>query len=352
MVDWLQSMIQTYEYYIVDPVTWKDTERIDTVKTCTINRDADAETLGSASFSIDNFSEEAYIRVYLITIQNGVTEKHPLGTFLVQTPKLNFNGSISSYDIDAYTPLIELKESNPPIGYSILKGENVMDNVYRITRENLRAPVVEPDDRTKLFSDFISSPDENWISFLYDLMGNAKYKYDLDEMGRVLFAPIQDITSLQYVWIYNDDNSSILCPEITVNKDLYGVPNVVEIVYSNGVSNLYSRIVNDDKSSPISTVNRGREIVHRVTDLQLGGIPTQKQLDEYAVKLLKSLSSIECKVTYSHGYCPVRLGDCVLLNYSRAGLNNVKAKVTSQSIKCVSGCTVNETAVFTSNLWR
>ena len=83
MVDWLQSMIQTYEYYIVDPVTWKDTERIDTVKTCTIDRDADAETLGSASFNIDNFSEEAYIRVYLITIQNGVTEKHPLGKVLM-----------------------------------------------------------------------------------------------------------------------------------------------------------------------------------------------------------------------------------------------------------------------------
>lgn len=51
-----------------------------------------------------------------------------------------------------------------------------------------------------------------------------------------------------------------------------------------------------------------------------------------------------------HGYCPVRVGDCVLLNYERAGLKNIKAKVISQSINCGIGCTVEETAVFVK--WR
>ena len=44
------------------------------------------------------------------------------------------------------------------------------------------------------------------------------------------------------------------------------------------------------------------------------------------------------------------MGDCVRLNYSRAGLTNVKAKVISQSIDCRPGCPVTETAVFTMNL--
>lgn len=34
MVDWSASMQQSFEYYIVDPGTWKDTERIRTVKSC------------------------------------------------------------------------------------------------------------------------------------------------------------------------------------------------------------------------------------------------------------------------------------------------------------------------------
>ena len=171
-------------------------------------------------------------------------------------------------------------------------------------------------------------------------------------MGRILFAPKQDTASLQPVWTYDDGNSSILLPEITMDHDLYGIPNVVEVVYSNGNDNYYSRVVNDDSNSPTSTVNRGREIIHRVTDPEFVGDPTKKQVDEYADKLLKELSSVEYTVSYSHGYCPVRVGDCVRLNYSSAGLNNVKAKVISQTIKCESGCSVSEKAVFTTKLWR
>ena len=45
-------MQQTFEYYIVDPSTWKDRKRVDNVISSTINRDLSAETLGSASINI------------------------------------------------------------------------------------------------------------------------------------------------------------------------------------------------------------------------------------------------------------------------------------------------------------
>jgi hypothetical protein len=61
---------------------------------------------------------------------------------------------------------------------------------------------------------------------------------------------------------------------------------------------------------------------------------------------------VQYSVSYTHGYCPVRVGDCVRLNYSKAGLINIKAKVTSQSIRCSTGCEVSETAVFTKKLWE
>ena len=74
-------------------------------------------------------------------------------------------------------------------------------------------------------------------------------------------------------------------------------------------------------------------------------------INDYAVDALKSLSTLEYSVTYSHGYCPVRPGDCVLLNYKKAGLDNIKAKIVRQSINCSAGCTVSEKAVFTAKLW-
>ena len=351
MPDWSASMKQTFEYYVVDPITWHDLRKINTVKTCSISRDSDVESLGSASFDIDDSVGECYIRAYLITIQNGITEKHPLGTFLVQTPSSSFNGKNQTVTMDAYTPLLELKDSMPPIGYSILKNENIMDMAYRLTNEHARAPVVKTTDTTNLYYDFVADTNDTWLSFLSDLMANAKYSYNLDEMGRILFQPKQDVDSLQPVWTYTDDNSSILYPKISMDHDLYGVPNVVEVIYSKDSGYFYGKAVNDSLNSPTSTVNRGREIIHRVSDPNLSGTPSQDQIQEYAEKLLSNLSSLEYTITYTHGYCPVRVGDCVRLNYTRAGMNNIKAKVISQTIKCDSGCQVTEKAIFTKKLW-
>lgn len=462
MADWSKSMQQSFEYYTVDPNTWKDMKLLNTVKSCSINRDSEQDTLGSATIDINDSVGECYIRVYLITVQNGVTEKHPLGTFLVQTPSSSYDGKTRSVSMDAYTPLLELKEKQPPLGYYVPKSvykkvdkgettytatsevlsfpestthvptnvttttgqtvyvkdmptggdlyycqinavwykvtrkteyaitdeemtsvigtalegettatgeqifvqttggmetyyclaETIMDLAYRLVRENVRAPVVPTECVTPLHYDFVAEPDDTWFTYLKDLITNANCEFALDELGRVLFSPKQDTASLQPVWTYTDDNSSILYPEMTMNHDLYGIPNVVEVVYSTGNDILYATVKNEDPNSPTSIPNRGREIILRVTDPELVGVPTQAQIDDYADRLLREASSVEYTITYSHGYCPVRIGDCVRLNYNRAGIKNIKAKVISQSIKCEAGCKVTEKAVFTTKLWR
>ena len=349
MPDWTASMLQSYEYYTVDPHTWRDVKRLTNVKSSTIKRDSGVETLGSASFDITELVGESYVRTYLVTNQNGIVERHALGTHLIQTPSSSFDGKIRAVSVDAYTPLIELKENPPPLGYSILKGENIMERAYRITRENVRAPVVRPKCDKLLHTDFVADVNDKWLSFNTDLISNAKYVYDIDPMGRILFSPKQDAVSLQPVWTYTDDNSSILYPEITMDHDLFDIPNVVEVIYSKGRDCYYVKVINDDENSPTSTVRRGREIVHRVTDPDMIGDPTQNQIDEYAVQTLRDLSSVEYTVSYTHGYCPTRVGDCVRLNYTRAGIINIKAKVISQSIRCEAGCSVSEKAAFTAN---
>lgn len=351
MPDWFSSMQQTFEYYVVDPNTWRDKKLIDTVVSCTIDRDAEAETLGSATIETTESLGECYVRVYLVTIQNGVTEKHPLGTFLVQSPSTSFNGKIMTASMDAYTPLIELKENPTPIGYSLSKGMNIMDMAYRLVREHARAPVFKTEHSKTLHDDFVSNTDDTWLTFLSDLIANAKYEFALDEMGRILFSPKQDAASLQPVQTFDDGNSSILYPTISTERDLYGIPNIVEVVYSKGKDYYFAKVVNDDSNSPTSIQARGREILYRETDPDLVGDPTNKQIEQYANQLLRNLSSLECTISYSHGYCPVRIGDCVRINYKRAGLTNVKAKVISQSIKCTPGCEVTEKAVFTTSLW-
>lgn len=418
MPDWSASMEQSYEFYEVDPSkAWTDVRRLNNIKSCNINRDSLVATLGSAVFDVTESVGECYIRVYLITVQNGVTEKHPLGTFLVQTPSSSFDGTSRSVSMDAYTPLIELTEKSPPVGYYIAKDSDVMEYAYALMDENMRGPISRPAiPSTKLHNNFVADTNDTWLTFLTDLIsassattcykveydsgGNfvrtneiitppttnsivqisektaanepiykytddsnmdhyycvvesiVKYRLDLDEMGTVLFMPNQDISAMTPVWTYNDDNSSILHPKITMNHDLYGIPNVVEVIYVDDESYIVARVTNDDPNSPVSTVSRGREIVQRIVNPDIHGKPTQKAIDTFAEEALSSMSSVEYTISYTHGYCPVRVGDCVRLNYTRAGLKNIKAKVISQSIKCETGCPVSETAVFTSKLWR
>lgn len=350
MPDWTKSMEQTFEYYTVDPNTWKDDKPIKNVKSSSITRDVDAETLGSATIDITDSVGEAYIRTYLVTIQNGITEKHPLGTHMVQTPSSSFDGKSRSVSMDAYTPLIELKENPPPLGYSILKDANIMENAYDIVSDNMRAPVVQAVCDETLSNDFVSNSEDTWVTFVRDLVANAKHELDLDELGRVLFAPKQELETLQPVWTYTNDNSSILYPDITVNHDIYGIPNVVEVIYSNGGESYYGLARNDDPNSPTSTISRGREIKKRITNPDLGNA-TEEMIREYAERALRELSTVEYTISYTHGYCPVRLRDCVRLDCPEAGLNNIKAKVISQNIKCEPGCPVSEKAVFTMKLW-
>lgn len=354
MPDWTKSMKQTFEYYIVDPATWRDAEKVDLIESCTITRDSQSNTLGSATLTSDNDYSDKYIRTYLVTEQNGIIDKTALGTHLYQSPSFNYRATRRSSQQDGYTPLIELSENPPPYGYSIQKGEEILSNATRIMREHTRAPVVGGDNTDKLNDIFVSNTEDSWLTFLSDFIANAKYSLGLDEMGRILFERDQETASLSPIWIYTDDNSSILYPEVTLSRDLFGIPNVIEVIYSQSggaIAPKIARVVNDDPASPTSTVNRGREITFRDTSPNVVEGITDEQLEEYAKNVLKEKSSLEYTLTYKHGYCPVRLGDCVMLNYKSAGLNNVKARVIRQTINCESGCAVEETAVFSKQLW-
>lgn len=351
-IDWTESMEQTFEYYEVDPNTWKDTKLIENVKSCTIKRDSGADTLGSATINIADTLGECYIRIYLLAIQNGVKKRVCLGTYLVQTPSSSFDGKQRNVSMDAYTPLLELKEKPVPLGYTLLKNDNIMEEACKIVKDNCRAPVVVTTSDEQLKENFVASTDDTWLTYIIDLIKQANFQFYLDEQGQILFEPSKTAEELSPVYTFNDDNSSILHPNIDLTHDLYNVPNVVEIYAPNGNNVKYYRAENRDNTSPTSIQNRGREIIYRETEPNLPAYPTDSMVEEYAKNTLKRLSSVQYSVSYTHGYCPVRVGDCVRLNYSKAGLTNIKAKVTTQSIRCTTGCEVSETAVFTKKLWE
>ena len=354
MIDWTKSMQQTFDFYTVDPGTWRTIRPITTVISGSITYDSNTDILATASFEVEEDIGECYIRPVLRCIQDGTTYEFPLGTFLTQSPESSFDGRSHKRRIEAYSPLVELKDLKPPFGYSILKGNKIMDLAYALTDENMRCPVIAPNiiDTQTLNADFVSDfENDTWFSFIKDLIANAKYHFDLDELGRILFAPDQKTAALRPVWTFDDGNSSILYPEISTSRDFYGIPNVVEVLCSSGSGFKFYRAENRRENSPVSIQNRGREILHRVNNPSGLISPSDAEIEDYAENLLESLSSSECTLSYKHGYCGTRVGQAVRLNYERAGIQNVVAKVVSQSIELRPGAMVTEKAVYTTKMW-
>lgn len=354
MTDWHESRTTTYEYYLVDPNTWMNKRKLGDIKPGgSVTRDTTTDTLIGASLSLNGEDlGEFYVRIYLITIQNGIKDKKVLGTFLAQTSSTSFDGKISTPSVTCYSPLLELKEVSPSLGYTVKKGERILPYIVQSIRGNSRLQVVPTSAQNDtLEMNFTAETSDTWLKFNLDLLEKAKHYLDIDEMGRIMFAPKQEVESMQPVFTYNDDNSSILYPEVTKDIDIYGIPNVLEVVYSGDEHHLTVTSVNDDPNSIISTVSRGRTVFQRIDNPDILGNPTIEQLQDYADRKLKELSEVNCQITYQHGFNDVRIFDCVRLNYVRAGLDGIKAKVIKQTINCDTECKVDETVVFKKKLW-
>lgn len=356
-IDWALGMTQTYELYLVDPISWMDIRKIERfIPDASLTRDLSQDTRGSATINVDEDIGEAYVRLYLVATQyqhtTKVVEKIPLGTYLCMTPRTTYNRNTNTYSIEAYTPLIELTENNPPLGYTVIKNSNIANSVCNMLEDACRAPIVRTTSDAIIPYSYTTEDGESWLEYASALLNNASMYIDLTPEGRVIFQKTRAMSAMAPIWTYTTDNSSILLPEIQIETDYFDVPNVLEVTYSDANVCFTSVIKNEDPNSPASIQNRGREIVYRDTNPSISGTPSQEYFDQYVKDELRSLSTITCKLTYTHGYCPVTIGDCVLIDYPKAGLNKVKALVTSQVYTCQTGIQVKETATFTKKLWE
>lgn len=343
-------MHQTYEFYLVDPATWGDAERIENVLSATLNRDLESDTLGNAVIDLEESIGESYFRVYLVTVQDGVRERHCLGTYMAETPVGDFDGRSGHVSIEAYTPLIELADEYPEIGFSVPSGSDVSITAARLIADNCRAPVLGDAGGDKLDETFVAHPDETWLQFISALLKRANKRMLLDERGQVVIAPIRDAAALGPSATFDDGNSSILMPEIEDSQDFYGVPNKYEAVVTKGGYTMSVVVENDSSSSEISVTNRGRVVRHRNTSPDVSGNPTEAELRAYAQRELKAMSCLERTLSYTHGYCGTNIGQAALLAYERAGIN-ANALVVRQSIECIPGCPVTEVSKYSKSYY-
>ena len=367
MIDWTKSMKQTYEFYIINPTSGNSISKLDKVTGASVNRDITSDTQVSGSINYDGELGEVYVRIFLVAEQGEEIEKIPLITMLCQSPSVTFNGKKRSSSITGYSPLLELQNLYPPIGYTIPKyspgqGKNLGDIVYDIYSEHLRmATLPISEDLTTATADFLNTPyvadpSDSWFNLCQKLLNPVSYFPRVDEYGKVYFDKKKSLSKMTPIWTYNTSNSSIFGSDITVDMDIYNIPNVVEVIATLTNGKTVSVVVeNDDKNSPTSIPSRGRKVVHReINPENMGKIAAENfaAVKDYAYNILEQANILQYSVSYTHGYCGTNVGDCVYIDYPLAGISMEKAYIVSQSIECKTGCTVSETAIMTKNLYE
>lgn len=312
------------EYYIsiIDPVTWRD---ISTLKI----------TGGSVKRELDNLRESAnvdttealegveqWVRIWLNTKQDGGGSSHtPIFTGLATTPKDQHDGSIKHNALECFSVLKPASDIVLLRGWYAGAGSSGADLIRQLLKTT-PAPVYSLQESPRLKSNIIADDSDTALTMADKILAAIDWRMRITGSGEIYIEPkpTEPAATLDPLEL------DIVEPEITTAKDLFDCPNVYL-----AIDNDLTAIARDDSpDSPLSIVNRGREIWRRETSCDLSEGET---IERYAARKLKEAQSVKLIASYARRYLPdITPGDLLRLRYPDQDLDGI-FRVTSQTVE-------------------
>ena len=320
-MDWSKGYSSQYYVSIIDPVTWKDTERVELLSG-TVNRSPEG-LQESASLVCQNSAirGEKWVRVYIDTMQGGKSAHTAIFTGLGQSSEVDINGTVEQYPVSCYSVLMPAEDILLQRGWyapSGANGANLVKELLSVTP----APIVI-EGESPLLSDYIIAEDkETNLSMAYKVLESIGWRIRITGDGTITVCPQTD----EVVAAFDPQDNDSIEPAVTLNDDWFQCPNVFRVISGN-----FTAIARDDSiDSPLSTVNRGREVWAEDTSVVLG---SNEGLSDYAVRRLKEEQRRGLVVRYTRRYSPdIVVGDRIQLHYPAQGMDG-QFVVTSQQIE-------------------
>lgn len=327
---WNNGFSASYYAYILDPVSWRETERFE-ITGGSISR-AEEGLRDSADLQCTKYEhgKERYVRVYLDAKQSGAASHTPLFTGLATSPARDIDGYFETNTLACYSVLKAADDVLLERGFYVPAGANGGD-VIKDLLSCIPAPVKVEGSTPSLQSSIIAEEGETRRSMAEKVLLAIGWRMRIDGMGTVEILPKPAKSSAQFDPVEQD----VLEPTISVEYDWYSCPNVLRAVQED-----LSAVARDDAAdSPLSTVNRGREVWAEETSCDLN---TGESISEYAARRLKELQRIQLIASYDRRYHPdILVGDLIYLRYPAQGLDGM-FRVTSQSIELAHGAKTSE----------
>ena len=343
-MDWTRGYSAEWRIFEVNRDTWADASLVEGVRSVKIERDcgSDAPLLESGSISIDSAEpfEEKYLRVTMTTVQDGISERFDIGTFLCTQTSGESDRGNDEQDIMARSVLYPASVRKLVRGSYAPMGTDGAQWAADMLASCCAAPVGFTGGFT-LASNIVFDIGTSYLEAVWSILDAGGYCIRLGGDGSISVEPLPTDPEL----LLDDAGARLLMPSIKYDLDYSKVPNRYTAV--EGMQT--AQVTNDDPNSIVSTVRRG--YYHDIVDKSPKRV-NGETLAAYAARKLEEASVISDTRTYTREYSPgVRPFSVV-----RGSLESVSIegslRVIKQSLKCGKGITVTERAERGVALWQ
>lgn len=262
-----------------------------------------------------------HARVRPVLLIDGLQEQ-PLGTFIPSAPVEYWDAGGGRQEIELLDRTSVISNDYVESSYTVKKDTNVVSAVRKLiasTGEHVGA--LTPSNET-VSKDMVWGAGTNKLTIINELLDSADY-FALwsDYNGQFRVQRYTKPSDRATVFEFLDDDKSIFLPDLSIDRDIYDVPNkVIMTAQGDGESEGWvSTATNTNPNSPYSFANRGRWI----TDVQLGIEATSKEaLDSKATRRLSSLAAPQATISIEHAPIPgLKVNDVVRFRREPADVN-------------------------------
>lgn len=229
----------------------------------------------------------------------------PLGVFLLASPSKEHSAEGVVYSVDAYDKTLILSEDCITSRVVFEEGEKYTDVIESlIAGSGLQQVVITPSDTilpAQREFDIGTSRLDIINTLLSEIIYNELYA---DENGIIIVSPYTEPSEKNISMSYVADELSIISTRVSTDLDTYGVPNVFIATVSNPElgTDLSATYINDNPTSKLSTIYRGRKIVSELYKPDY--ISSQKDLEAYIRRIAFEANQVQERITFETAIMP------------------------------------------------
>lgn len=332
-MDWNNGYSATYYATVVDPVTWKDIERID-ITGGSVDR-VPTGLRHSASIDCNNYPDgiEQWIRVYLDAKQGSSNDHQALFTGLAICPEVQIDGKRVQKTLECYSVLKPADDIYLQRGWYAPSGASG-GLIVRQLLAVCPAPIFVAEGSPLLLDSIIAESKETHLTMVEKILTAINWRLRIDGSGGVYVEP----PSSDIVATFDPLSYDVVEPSIIVEADWYNCPNVYM-----AISDDMTGIAKDEsEASPVSIPNRGREVWKVESNCRLS---ENESIAEYASRRLKEEQQVQKVASYNRRFAPDVFPESIIrLHYPEQGLDGLYM-VASQNIALGYGAQTSEQVV-------